>query len=186
MQIDIHLLQKRLANVTIDASLLRNQGSPGVIAASREYCSRFDFSRLKNVSKEEYKKQLDAATLEIKESLPLEARTWGAARKVLNVFFLQACLDYFISKKYNLENTIPHLEVPLDSFVAKELLREARKRKVKLPKWNGIKHLTPEDSREFERLATQIAAEKGISRAFLDLIYWRGNIKIYSGENSTK
>jgi hypothetical protein len=80
-----------------------------------------------------------------------------------------AFYDRFLSKEYNLDQLEGILEIPLDRQVADKLRKEVKT----LRRWDGIKRLTPEISKEFQESAREIANRKSTSRIFLDLEYWR-------------
>jgi hypothetical protein len=167
-------MQKRVANGAIGASTLRNQGPAGVIKTAREYLALLNLRVFRKVNTEEqFERKLDKYTVNLMKRFPKGARTnWGAARKAMNVFLEEIFYNRFLSKEYKLYKLGPFLEVPLDSYVIKSLVKEFG-RSIK-PRWKGIKKLNPKTSRIFQDVAKTVAKGKGILRVYLDLKYWRG------------
>lgn len=169
----LRTIHNRIAEAAVGPSALRNQGASGVIRAAREYFKRLDL-RTFAVSKErDFVRRLDAASDDLCRKFPKGARHWGAARKAMNLFLRDALYNTFLSKHYHLEKTESWLEIPLDQYVAAGLHRDYHG--TDLPRWDGIKHLTPENSRAFQRAAKLVAQGKGMARIHLDLLYWRRN-----------
>lgn len=176
-------VNKRLAQIAVGASALRNQGAGGVIKATRGYLETgilldHFFDALTDEKK--MNAYLDTNTINLVNRFPDEAKSWGAARKALNLFFREVVYNKFMADHYNLptdfieyNKTIQFLEVPLDSDVATGLYKASGK---KLSKWKAIKELNPTVSKEYQDKATEIAKIKGIVRVHLDLEYWRKSV----------
>ena len=173
-------IHKRLAEISIGASSLRNQGAPKVIEISRNYMiNNIKLSKLfeRLADEEMFLKFLNYHTGKLKNKYPEKGKNWGTARKALNLFFREVVYNKFLSdkfglsknlKKYNLN--IRNLEVPLDDDVAKGISNDSKKA---LPKWETIKNLTSKFSKKYQKEAKEIAKYKGIARIHLDLLYWR-------------
>ncbi|MBU1308640.1 MAG: hypothetical protein KKE30_03790, partial [Gammaproteobacteria bacterium] len=106
----------------------------------------------------------------IYNQFPTNAKSWGAARKALNLFLRDVTYNKDLCEYYDLSRIRKWLEIPLDSHVANALKKEPEG--VNLPKWCTIKRLTPEISREFQTVATRVAQRKRIARVDLDIYYW--------------
>jgi hypothetical protein len=68
------------------------------------------------------------------------------------------------------------MEVPLDRQVGKQIgaSTEAKKlKRRKLPRWKTVIGLEYTDSSKFQKVATTIARQKGVTRVDLDVYYWR-------------
>lgn len=170
----LRILRNRIAEAAVGPSALRNQGASGVIRAAREYFKGLDL-RAFSVSKEgDFARKLDAATVHLRKRFPRGARSWGAARKAMNLFLRDALYNTILSQHYYLEKIEPWLEIPLDQYVAKGLHKDYRGDN--LPRWPGIKNLTPGISMAFQQAAKLVAQEEGIARVHLDLFYWRTEI----------
>lgn len=167
----LRTIHNRTAEAAVGPSALRNQGAPGVIRVAREYFKRLDLRTFAVSNERDFVRKLDAACDDLRKRFPKGARNWGAARKALNLFLRDALYNTFLSKHYHLEKIESWLEVPLDQYVAKGLHGDYEG--TDLPKWNGIKRLSPEDSMAYQRAAKLVAQKKNIARIHLDLLYWR-------------
>jgi len=71
------------------------------------------------------------------------------------------------------------LELPLDSFAAKGIQKDALKTQGftygqhTLERFPGIKYLTREVNEAYQQSAASIASTRGFARVHLDIIYWR-------------
>lgn len=161
---------RRTANVAVGASAVR--GSPyGTAAAARTHLAKVRLSGFVG-AKPQFDRALDEETYKLMRALPRGARHWGLSRKLLNIFLRDAFYNRFLCREYGL-NRIEHwLELPLDSHVGKRLNEQSGSGD--LPRWNTIKALTPRLNRQFQATALEIAKRRGLSRAHLDLFFWRG------------
>ena len=176
-------LYRRIAQIAVGASAIRNQGKKGdkgLIKSCRDYFeNEIDLTEFFNSlsSNEAYKTFLTTHTNDLANLFPLTARSWGAARKGLNLFLRDLTYNKYFADKFDLptdfdqnNDKLKNLEVPLDKDVAKGLRKHYKRQ---LPKWNGIKHLTPDSSDEYQAKAMELASEKNIARVHLDLEFWR-------------
>ena len=179
----IYDVKKRLANISIGPSAIRNQGAPGIVAISRDYFIRSInlvsfFDSLNNQNR--FDKYLNRNTMKLLNEFPKAGKSWGAARKGLNLYFRELVYNKFIAEHYKLpvsrlefDSLISPLEVPLDKDVAAGIKIDAMKLDISLPSWPRIISLTPEVSAEYQNAALRIANNKKIARVHLDLTYWR-------------
>jgi hypothetical protein len=169
--------QQRVANITIGASTLRNQGASGVNQAVRSFLGAIDLAKFVSDKESDFIEQLDYQTNLLAEHLPVGAQHWGTARKAINLFLGEAYYHYFLRTNYGLDRIEQFLEVPLDSQVAHFLIDDARAFGVQLPSWLGIKHLTPSASKEYQNYASSHARSLGQdwARIHLDVIAWRSD-----------
>lgn len=168
----LSLVQKRVANIAIGASSLRGQGPAGTIQKTRYFMAKLNLRAFKDITNRQFQQYLDKYTRELMRQFPKGARrNWGGARKAMNVFLEATFYDRLLARAYKLQNLKYHLELPLDRYVAGEL--KTRDVQGNLPRWAGIRNLTPEDSKKFQQYAKKVAREKGIPRIYLDLYYWR-------------
>ncbi|MBW8049630.1 MAG: hypothetical protein FVQ77_04690 [Cytophagales bacterium] len=174
------LLHRRLAQNAIGASTIRNQGDKGLIKICRDYLEhKIDLTEFFNSLSDstEYRKFLNRHTNAIVKLFPKTAKSWGAARKGLNLFLRDLTYNKYFADKFNLptdfhlnNNKLKNLEVPLDNYVAKELCKYF---KGQLSKWKGIKHLKLPENDKYQIKAKELAKEKDIARVHLDLEFWR-------------
>lgn len=168
----MNLLQKRVAEGAVGATALRNQGAKGVIAAAREFLKNLDLSRFLVESEDRFMDVLDSSTRSMQKYLPPDARHWGAARKGLNLFLRDVLYNRYLSERFGFKRIEKWMEVPLDRFAAQGIMRDYSV--ASLPAWPGLKHLTPEISKAYQKAALALAASRHLSRVHLDILYWRG------------
>jgi hypothetical protein len=164
-------MQRYEANIAIGGSTLRNQGAEDVIEVARNFLARLDLSKLQTIQPSTYPDILNEWTCTLKEELPDGAKNWGTARKAINVFMVQVFLNKYLAEEYGMEKLKDVLETPLDSYAAKEL--NELNPMMRLPKWDSVKGLTDTTSKKYQECASQVAQQKGLSRACLDIILWR-------------
>lgn len=174
------LLQRRLAQIAVGASAIRNQGSGGLIKILRCYFEeKIDLKDFANSlpNEAEYQKFLDEHTAEILKLFPDTAQSWGAARKGVNLFLREIVYSKFFSHRFlipepleEFNEFVKFMEVPLDKDVSTALITASNGL---LPKWINIKRLTPEISQRYQSQAFIIATNENTARVNLDLKYWR-------------
>lgn len=171
----VEQFRRRVANVAIGTSTLRNQGASGVNAAARTFLAGMDLTAFVRGLEFEFVAELDRQTEALRGSLPPDARHWGTARKAINLFLGEAYYHRVLSEEYSLDRIGQFLEVPLDGQVARFLAEQARRASRSLPRWSTIKNLTPDRSRQYQDFAGQYARSRGEGwfRVHLDLIIWR-------------
>ena len=164
-------LNRRVAALAISASTLRNQGSSGVVEAARKFLSELDPRDFVVSRERRFMARLDEATAALQAQFPRGARNWGGARKSINIFLRDVLYCSYLSTAYRMDDIRLWLELPLDKYVA-EGLREANPM---LPRWAGVKHLTPKANTVFQTSAIAIAMKRGVARVDLDVLYWRAD-----------
>jgi hypothetical protein len=165
--------RKRLANVSIGPTTLRNQGASGVTEVAREFLKKLDLTRFIHDNELAFAQELDHQTELLIKSLPKGAQHWGTARKAINLFLGEVYYHRFVCEAYRLDKIENFLELPLDSQVGNFLYREARKTgKANFPRWLGIKYLTASSSKQYHDFAFELAKSIDCARIHLDLIIW--------------
>jgi hypothetical protein len=134
-------LQRRIAQLALGASAIRNQGGSGLINTCRNYFeNNIDLQEFFSLlsAQNKYRKFIGKHTNAIVELFPEEAKSWGAARKGLNLFFRDVCYNKYFADKFQLptnfsdnNESLKYLEVPLDNDLAQVLIRHFPK---ELPK----------------------------------------------------
>ena len=171
-------LRVRMAAVSASPSALRNMVGPGGVIRARNFLS--SESILKRLSQpHRFEAELDDVTQELAAVLPKRklagGHAWGPARKVLNIFLGESTYNTHLREAYCLTRVEALLEVPLDSFVANGIAKDAAKLSpaVSFDRWRGVVHVTPELNSKYQKVAQAIAREWGYHhRVFLDLRYW--------------
>ena len=175
----IKAIHRRVAQVSIGPSSLRNQGAPGVVDHCRNYFeTKIPLESFANALKDKgaYAKWLNRHTLALRDTLPEAAGHWGAARKGLNLFLRDVCYNTVLAEHIGIPGNIrafnaaiQWLEVPLDKDVAKGI----QAKYPHLPRWTGIRHVTPEESKQYQKAALDWADKQHTVRVHLDLALWR-------------
>jgi hypothetical protein len=173
-------MREYVAYTSVGASTVRGQRKPGLVSRLRRLLAAIDLEQFAQVPKEEFKELLDEETSAIQRRLPPKNRHWGIARKVLNIFLRGALYNTYLREAYNLDHLEDVLEIPLDSLSAAKMRQ--RSSKGALPRWRGVKYLTPEDSRRYQARASELATEWGMARVHLDIYFFvdRGEANIES------
>jgi hypothetical protein len=167
-------IRRRVAVVAIGASTVRGQGVKGVVAAAREFLFTVQLKRFGTSSMQAFEAELDKATADLKTAFPQKAKSWGLARKCMNIFLRDCYYNFYLHKHFDLDRSKDFHEVPLDRKVA-----EALRDKVSgLPRWLGVKHLTRSMSDAYQQGARQLAKEWEIERVHLDTFLWTDGIHI--------
>jgi hypothetical protein len=164
----------RVANTSIGSSTLRNQGSSGVIRIARIYLQNLNLYQFSTHSESHFRSVLNERTLELQRQFPSEAKSWGAARKAINIFLGEIFYHRILCAEFKFESIAPFLEIPLDNLVANALRNQALLRNENLPQWPKIKYLDLEKSDMFQNFAKKVAQQKGDGwhRIHLDLVFW--------------
>jgi hypothetical protein len=103
-------------------------------------------------------------------ALPRRGRSWGVARKLLNIFLRDALYTSYLAETCGLRRSERWLEVPLDSITAKRILDASRTGE--LPAWPGVRRLTPRTSELFQAAAARLAGPYGVSSVHMDTFWW--------------
>ncbi len=166
----VSIIQNRTARVAVGPSTTRGRGSHGTIAAARSFLGRLDVGKFALRARAKLSRRLDTATRRLMNALPAGTRRWGLARKVLNIFLRDCLYNVYLSKAHRLDLVEEMLEIPLDSITAREIPREMPE----LPRWPGVRNLTPELSAAYQAAAMAVATREGIARVHLDAYWWGG------------
>jgi len=174
----IKQIHKRIAEISVGSSAIRNQGASGLIDISRKFFYKkinlIEF-RKKLISKK-YTNYLNRLTKLLVKKFPKKGKSWGAARKGLNLFFREVAYNHYLADYLKIttdytqnQKLIKNLEVPLDKDVASGLNEIFND----LPKWKSIISLEEPDHKRYQEKAFEYAQKKGTARVHLDLIFWR-------------
>ena len=169
---DINAIRNYVAYGSVGASTVRGLKTKGVAAAARKALQRVDLKPYGRSKNSRFHLLLDRDTERVRLALPRGARHWGVARKVLNIFLRGALYNTYLNLEFKLSVNEANFEIPLDSVSASGI-RNARTQRPR-PRWDGVKHVTPESNRIFQDSAKEIAEERGTSRVHLDAEFWGG------------
>lgn len=162
-------IKTRVAVVAVGPSTARGQGAPGVVGALRIALDAVPLSRFSKSKQSGFVRALDDSTQMVMAALPRPARSWGLARKCLNIFLRDCFYNTYLRDAYGLEVAEPWFEVPLDGVVAEGLNKSLT---VSLPRWPGVKRVTPEISERYQEVASLLSRSWGITRVHLDTYLW--------------
>lgn len=163
------IVQSRVARVAVGASAARSHGHAGTVQAARAFFRQLDLRQF-GVPPNRFRRALDTSTVQLVRKLPKAARQWGIARKLLNIFLRDCLYTTYLSGHFRLSRAEAAYEVPLDSITAHHLKVAAGRGG--LPRWPGVKHVTPELSARFQEVASVEAAKLGVPRIHLDAYWW--------------
>jgi hypothetical protein len=164
-------IQARAARMAVGASAVRGQGE-GVALAARgffEVLPLASFGSEQGLTAPVFDARVDGVTENLRLAFPAGAQFWGLARKLLNIFLRDSTYTFHLRVAYGLDAAEPLLELPLDSITAAALHKCSG---TPLPRWLGVKGLTPAASAQYQRAAQERAQAMGISRVHLDACWW--------------
>jgi putative transcriptional regulator len=164
-------IQKRVADIAITISVVRNIGFKGALPIARDFVAHLNLTEFAQAPDERafidlLDKKTDELQLRLQEerarqknSGNTEAELWGSARKVLNVFLCEAYFNRALERRYNLREIAGWLEGPLDKQLATAIRKTAQQFGLKRPSaWPGIIRLDQKKSLDYQILAQEIAA----------------------------
>jgi len=161
-----------VARYSVSASAVRGQNTAGLVIAARRYLAAMPLRGFAADSQSQFLRNLDGHTERLRMALPSGARAWGLARKVLNIFLRNALYTAYLRERYQLDLAEQWYEIPLDSIVARRLREYAGR--AQLPRWPGVKHLTPSMSARYQAAARAAAERFGVAPVHLDAVWWGG------------
>ena len=162
----IFAIQKHVAIVSISASAVRGQGSPGIVSAATRFLAVLSLQPFGVGTQDGFQAALEDATDTLQMCLPPPARSWGLARKCMNIFLRDCFYNGQLCTAYDLMASSAFYEIPLDSIVAGSLQRLAGP--ALLPRWRGVKNLTRENSDAYQAFALSLSRQWNIGRVYLD------------------
>lgn len=161
-------IQAYTARSAITSSSMRGAAA-GAIPAARDFLGELPLGPFGTTSRAKFSTQLDRATDRLMKELPKKARSWGRARKGLNIF-LRGCLyTSYLRDEYRLGQAEDFFEVPLDSITGVRLFEASGGA---LPSWTTVRDLDAETSEKYQSVAAATAAPQGIARVHLDAVWW--------------
>lgn len=162
----LEAMRRRVARMSVGPSTARGQGVSGVVDRLRKGLFEIQLSAFATRSAEEFARALDKETVELQKRLPRQARSWGLARKCLNIFLRDCLYDRVLCGRFELLQCEHLLELPLDSKVAGRLRQEVGEA---APSWMSLRALNGAKSAAYQAAASQLAASWCIPRVHLDL-----------------
>ena len=166
----IAAIQRRTARVAVGPSTVRGQGPAGLVDAARVHLTNLPLRQFGVSRPSLFQQRLDAATKELQAAMPKGGRSWGMARKVLNIFLRDVLYNSYLREPYHLDRAEALMELPLDSITAKRLRHVVGADL--LPGWAGVKHLSQTVSGQYQTAAAAVAQQLNVARVHLDAIWW--------------
>ena len=173
------LLKARLrfiANTSLSASSLRNQGGTGVVKAARTFMGELNLEEASAAVAEGYPAYLDNCTTKLMAYFPEGARkNYGAARKALNIYLFACARDHMARSRYRLDRIELALELPIDRHAIDYLKRQAKDEASQqtLKRFSFINQLNEDIHSAIQAVAAKVAECHGVMRCELDLLAWR-------------
>lgn len=162
----IHAVQCKVARQSVTVSAVRGQRTHGLVHAARNALVDLPLGPFGTSRRAVFSRHLDLATTHIRCRLPRAARTYGIARKVLNIFLRNALYTTYLRDNYDLARSEAFYEIPLDSIVAHAMRKNLPRGS--LPRWQGVKNLTPAVNALYQSAAQTLAADVAVPRVHLD------------------
>ena len=158
------------AQRAVGASTARGQGKKGLVRRIRKSLMKVHLIAFSGATDVRFARILDAETHRICRELPKGARSWGLARKCLNIFLRNCAYNAHLRTAFGLRGIESFLEIPLDSKVVTEL--KAQFPRGLLPRWCGVKYVNPGESEVFQVAAGEVAKARSVHRIHLDAFFW--------------
>ena len=164
----LEMVQHRAARAAVTAFATRGQGASGVVDSGREFMVHLDLGRFGTRDAEAFRHELDRATQALRRALPEGARSWGLARKLLNIFLRDCLYTIYLHNAYSLGRAEGFFEIPLDSITAKRI----SEKDLAIPRWPGVKRFDRKLSAAYQEAASLIASQLRLHRVHLDASWW--------------
>jgi hypothetical protein len=164
----LRAIQYRAARSAVGASATRGSGTRGVGKKARAFLFRLRLTQFGTSNRSAFRRALERTTRRLQGRLPRRGRSWGLARKLLNIFLRDSLYTGYLNRAYGLRAAERFLEIPLDSITAKHI----REKVPGLPRWPGVRHLSRELSAAYQDAALDLAAQQGVRRVHLDAYWW--------------
>lgn len=164
----LEALQAKVARVTITSSSMRGPGCGEAIKVARKYTAGLKLQRFSSRTRIGFISELDDATDELLASMPRAIRSWGLARKGLNIFLKECLYSSYLRSSSRIDRSERYLELPLDSYTGKAL----NKIEKSLPRWDTVRRLNPDLSQSFQEAASCEGERRKLARVHLDVFWW--------------
>jgi hypothetical protein len=162
-------LRARAARIAITASSMRGPGCGEAIATLRPYVASLDLRPFGTSSTAGFAKALDLVTNTALERMPASCRSWGLARKGLNIYLRECLYTHYLREAYYLHLSEGNFELPMDSLTARKLRAAGNDA---APRWCSVRELDSTENAVFQQLAAQEGSQRGMARIHLDAFWW--------------
>lgn len=161
-------IRLQIARLAVGPSTVRRQGVAGLVDRLRTELGRLPLEAFACGDGASFERALNRWTRKIEANLPRRARSWGLARKCLNIYVRDCYYNTYLNEQFGSSVSEEWFEIPLDSITGRYL----RDQDHSLPRWGGVRHLDPDDSALFQQAAARLAASWGVARVHLDTYIW--------------
>lgn len=167
MEKKIEYKLNRIIKESVTSSTARKQPT-NTIQVTHSFLKTISLSDIdKSLNQDDFQKFLDDKTQELSELLP--SKSWGHARKFLNIFLLKVEDSLLLAQNLkNHKNMKSLLEIPIDKKVAKSLIVLNNS----LPTFYSIHKVTPEINKQYQDSASKEGKKMNSERVELDDIFW--------------
>lgn len=172
-RIFIEHIRRYVARYSVSASAARGQSAPGLVRRARAHLVSVPLRMFAVPTRRRFEAALDRETQRLQAALPPKGRSWGIARKLLNIYLRNAVYTSYLREYYGLAVAEAWYEIPLDAVAAKQIRAAAPG--VRPPRWLGVRHLTLDLSSAYQNAARLIAAQHGVDPVHLDAWFWGGD-----------
>ncbi len=169
----IEHIRRYVARYSVSASAARGQNAPGLVRRARAHLASVPLRGFAVRTRRRFETALDRETELLQAALPHKGRSWGIARKLLNIYLRNALYTSYLREHYELATAEAWYEIPLDAVAAKQIRAAARG--VRPPRWLGVRHLTRDLSSAYQEAARLIAAQHAVDPVHLDAWFWGGD-----------
>ena len=98
----IATVQTKVAVAAVGQSVFRGQGPAGMQKMAQQFLRRLHLRRFAVHGESTFQARLDVATAELLDAFPRSGRSWGAARKSLNLFLRDALHNLYLRSEFGL------------------------------------------------------------------------------------
>ena len=172
-QRQIDNLRLRTAELAVGASTVRGAGAPGTVAAARRALKAVPLRSFAVRSRRQFRAILERHTRNVQSRLPPNARHWGVARKVLNIFLRSCVYSRPLARAYGITHIEQWLELPLDSQIARGIRTCSG---APVPRWRTVKGVSPGTQAQYQAAAEALARKLRVRRIHLEACWWRETI----------
>ena len=166
-------IRKHLAIASVGSTTLMMQAGKGRVSRAQLFLiKKMPLNNISNLSASEFNKYLNSKTIALSKLLlrpDNHQPNWGAARKVLNIYFRLCSMNKDLNTHFHLNKIEPYLEVPLDNHIVEKISSES---KIKYSKTFKIKTLIKSENKKYQDLAAILASSTRLHRYELDILYW--------------
>ena len=164
-------MQIRVAIASIGPSALRGSKT-GTIGTAKKFFKNLDLSKVQAGDQAAFNTLHNALVDELQSHLSTKdlSSEFGRCAKALNLFLRDATSHFHLRAAYGFDLLESLLHLPIDSKVSEGLIKLSPPNT--FLRWAGVKHLEREEYNKYQKYAAMCATNRGISRIFLDDVFY--------------